>query len=203
MKVIVTAGPTREYIDRVRFITNASSGKMGCACAAAAASAGHEVTLLTGPVCIAPPAGCAVASFVSVDDLAAELGARFDGCDALIMTAAVGDFTVEEPFAGKIPRAGGPVHVLLIPTEDILAGLGKRKRAGQTIIGFAVEEGRDEEKAYREMLAKNCDYLVLNTPAAMAADESDACILSRHGIALPWQRRSKAELAAEIVRLLG
>ncbi len=203
MKVIVTAGPTREHIDTVRFITNASSGRMGYACAAAAARAGHEVTLITGPVALAPPPGVEVVRIVTVAELAEALKQRFDGCDAVIMAAAVGDFTVEGPRRTKIPRSGGPVRITLVPTKDILASLGARKRPGQVLIGFAVEDAADEAKARRELAAKGCDYLVLNPPAAMAAEESEACILSADGTALPRQRRTKAALADEIVLLLG
>ncbi len=134
MKIIITSGPTREHIDSVRFITTASSGKMGYAVAAGAVSAGHDVTLITGPVAIEPPAGCEVATFVTVMDLAQALDERFDDCDALIMAAAVGDFTVEQVAAGKISRSAGPVRITLQPTDDILAGLGRRKRRGQVII---------------------------------------------------------------------
>jgi len=218
MKVIVTAGPTREPIDSVRFITNASSGKMGVACAAAAAAAGHEVTLVAGPVALDPPAGVEVVRFVSVSELAAAVEKRFAGCDALIMAAAVGDFTVAERAAGKLPRAGGPVRITLVPTEDILAGLGARKGPGQVLVGFAVEDvppsarAADEAppegapdplaKAHAELTAKGCDYLVLNAPAAMGADASEACILSADGLVLEWARRSKKALAREIVNLL-
>jgi len=201
MRVIVTAGPTREHIDDVRFITNASSGRMGYACAAEAAAA-HEVTLLTGPVSLPVPAGCEAVPFVSVAELKAALEERFDACDALIMAAAVGDFTVQPRVRGKIPRAGGPVTVTLTPTEDVLASLARRRRDRQVLIGFAVEADRDEQKARREMLAKRCDYVVLNLPAAMAAEESEACILSRDGVCLPWARRGKDELARAIVSLL-
>ncbi len=206
MRVIVTAGPTREHIDTVRFITNASSGKMGYACAAAAARAGHEVTLVSGPVAIAPPEGAEFVPVVSVDELRAALDQRFAQADALIMAAAVGDFTVRPRRAAKIPRAGGPVQITLVPTEDVLAGLAARKRAGQVIVAFAVEEGppqHAQEKARAEMQAKGADYVVVNSPAAMAADESESAILSRDGLALPWGRRSKLELAELIVALLG
>lgn len=202
MKVIVTAGPTREYIDTVRFISNASSGKTGYACAAAAAAAGHEVTLITGPVALEPPAGVEVVPITTVKQLQQALEGRFDSCDALVMTAAVGDFTVESPSATKIPRSAGPLEISLVPTEDLLGRLGERKRPEQVIVGFAVEDTADEEKVHREMLAKNCDYVVLNPPAAMAADESEACILSRDGVLLEWARRSKQALAREIVALL-
>jgi len=204
VKVIVTAGPTREYIDEVRFITNASSGKMGYACAAAAAEAGHEVTLVTGPVALDPPAGCEVVRIVSTDELQAALDSRFDDCDALVMAAAVGDFAVQGgPRRGKIPRSAGPLELRLVPTPDILAGLGRRRRPDQVLIAFAVEADRDEAKARQEMIAKGCDYVVVNAPAAMSAEASEACILSREGTVLQWARRPKAELARQIVSLLA
>ncbi len=223
MKIIITAGPTREYIDSVRFITTASSGKMGYAVAAEAVAAGHDVTLITGPVAIDPPAGCEVVTFVTVKELAQTLDERFDDCDVLIMAAAVGDFTVgrvgrsevgrverseaksHPTTAGKISRSAGAIQITLEPTEDILAGLGRRKRRGQIIIAFAVEDAPAEQaeaKARNEMKHKNADYVVLNPPAAMSADASDASILSPDGTALPWTNRSKPELAEHIIALL-
>jgi phosphopantothenoylcysteine decarboxylase/phosphopantothenate--cysteine ligase len=209
MHVLVTAGPTRQYIDSVRFITNASTGRMGSAVARAAARAGHQVTLLLAQAVAAgrePPPGCEVVPFVSVDELKAALAARFDGCDALVMAAAVGDFRPERPLEGKLARSAGPVTVRLLPTEDLLAGLAARKREGQTVVAFAVEDGPPEAaaaKARAEMAAKGADYVVANTPAAMGAEASEACILSPGGIVLPWGRRAKEALAGEIVRLLA
>ena len=205
MRVLVTAGPTREYIDPVRFISNASSGKMGYAVAAAAAAAGHEVTLLTGPVNLAAPEGCKTVRFVSAADLKRELAGRFEGCDALIMAAAVGDFRVESPQRRKIPRGGGAITIRLAPTEDILAAVAAGKRPDQVVVAFAVEDGPADEaqaKARAEMADKSADYTVLNTPEAMGAEESRACILSRSGPVLPWARRTKEDLAASIVAIL-
>jgi phosphopantothenoylcysteine decarboxylase/phosphopantothenate--cysteine ligase len=209
MHVLVTAGPTREYIDSVRFITNASTGRMGCAVAAAAASAGHRVTLLLAEAVAAghePPPDCEVVPFVTVAELKAALEARFDGCDALVMAAAVGDFTPAEPHRGKLARSAGPVTLRLLPTEDLLASLAARKRKGQTVVAFAVEDGPPEAaeaKARAEMAAKGADCVVVNTPAAMGAEASEACILSPGGVVLPWARRAKEALAGEIVRLLA
>lgn len=207
MRVIVTAGPTREYIDTVRFISNASSGLMGYSIAAAAIGAGHDVTLLTGKVSLPIPTGCVAVPFVSVDDLTGELGRRFDACDVLVMTAAVGDFRVEKPFDRKLSRKGGPVALTLIPTNDVLASVAARKRQGQRIIAFAVEEGTPEQmeaKARTELADKHADLVVVNTPAAMAVNESLAAVLSPTETLLPWARRPKKELAAEIVtRLIG
>jgi len=210
MRIIVTAGPTREYIDLVRFITNASSGQMGCAVAAAAAQAGHKVTLLIGPVAqsllaSAAPVECEVVPFVSADDLKQAIQKRFDACDVLVMAAAVGDFRPEKPYPGKMPRAGGPIALRLLLTEDILAGLRGRKRPGQVIVAFAVEDGpagEIERKARREMVEKGADFVVLNTLAAMGAKRSRACILSPAGVELHWADRPKQQLAREIVKLV-
>jgi len=238
MRIIVTAGPTREYIDDVRFISNASSGRMGYAVAAAGAAAGHEVTLLAGPG-VAEKRGQAAFSagpaalpprksgtdtgaakqqaapesvpvfelvrFVTVDDLRAALAERFDECDALVMTAAVGDFRPERRVAGKIPRAGGPVMIRLVPTEDILAALTAGKRSGQVVVAFAVEAlppAGAAAKAQAEMREKGADFVVVNGPEAMDAPRSRACVLDREGEVLAWARRPKEDLAREIVRIV-
>lgn len=206
MKIIITAGPTREYIDPVRFITNASSGKMGYAIAAAATAAGHQVTLISGPVCLPCPQGVARVDIVSVDDLRRALDSAFSACDALIMTAAVGDFSVADYFPAKISRKSGPMTIRLIPTPDVLACVAAGKRPSQIVVAFAVESGTPAEaqaKALAEMRAKNADYVVVNTPAAMSADASQAAILSPGGVILPWASRPKHELAKAIIAMLA
>lgn len=204
MKILVTAGPTREHIDSVRFITNASSGRMGVAVAAAAAAAGHDVTLLLGPVEAELPKNVNIVRFVTFDDLRTAAGQYFPACDVLVMAAAVGDFTVENRAKTKISRRNGPVELKLVPTPDILGELGSHKSSNQKIIAFAVEDGQPAEieaKAHREMALKNADVCVLNTPAAMSAAASMACILSPTGVAAQWAMRDKTELAKEIVKL--
>ena len=206
MNVLVTAGPTREYIDDVRFITNASSGRMGYAVAGAAVDVGHQVTLLSGPVCLDAPGGCDLVTFVTVAELKTALEGRFDACDVLIMTAAVGDFRPKRTWSTKLSRRAGPVDVRLVPTEDIVASIASRKRAGQRVVTFAVEDGPEEaivDKARAEMAEKNADYVVVNTPAAMGSDCSRACILTPEGTALGWSVRSKTELAGILMGLLG
>jgi phosphopantothenoylcysteine decarboxylase/phosphopantothenate--cysteine ligase len=206
MRILITAGPTREYIDRVRFISNASSGRMGYAVATTALAAGHEVTLLAGPTALKKsPAGVKVVHFISVAELRAALDEHFDACDALVMAAAVGDFTVANPSETKLSRKAGPVTLTLQPTEDLLAGLSQRKRPGQIVVAFAVEVGRREEierKARRELAEKGADLTVVNTPDAMAADKSTACILTAEGTLLPWATRTKKQLADEILAVL-
>ncbi len=176
---------------------------MGYAVAEEALRAGHDVTLLSGPVALAPPEGATVVPFVTVEDLWAALAEHFDGCDVLVMAAAVGDFTVARPSATKLHRSDGTLTLELLPAPDLAAELGRRRRADQTIIGFAVEEPADADaNARRKLAAKNCDYVVVNTPAALAAPASQAAILARDGtVELPWAERPKSELARAIVAL--
>jgi len=179
---------------------------MGVAVARAAIAAGHEVTLLLGAGATAePPEGCRTVRFTSVEDLRQALDEHFGKCDALVMSAAVGDFRPERRSDGKLARADGPVTLRLLPTEDLLAALAAKKRPGQKVIAFAVEAGAPEAaeaKARAEMAAKGADFVVVNAPAAMGSEASEACILSVGGVALPWACRSKEELASEILRLL-
>lgn len=205
MHILVTAGPTREYIDSVRFITNASSGRMGRAVAGAAMRRGHRVTLLCGPVVGKPPKGCRVVPFMSVEDLAAAMRKHFASADAVVMAAAVGDFRPAKVSTRKLRRADGPISLRLEPTPDVLATAAAGKKKGQIVFAFAVEQGprgRIVTKARAEMARKHADFVLLNTPAAMGAPDSEACILTSGGVALPWGRRPKAQLARQIVRLL-
>lgn len=210
MRFLITTGPTQERLDDVRFLTNASSGRMGAAVASAAASAGHDVTLLAGPVCenvLAPlrKLPCRIVHFQTVDDLRQRLNEEFPACDVLVMAAAVGDFRPESTRPGKLARSAGPVTLKLLPTPDLLAGLKPARRDGQFVVAFAVEAGPPEEclaKASSERKTKSADLVVVNTPAAMGAVESDSAILDEAGPALEWGRRSKTDLAHRIVQLL-
>ena len=152
---------------------------------------------------LAPP--LTVVPFVSVADLQRALASRFAAADALVMAAAVGDFRPESVSPTKLRRRGGPITLRLVPTQDVLASVAATKKPGQRIVAFAVEDGpRDdiEAKARREMIEKHADFVVLNPPAAMGTASSQACILTRDGVALPWGERPKTQLAAEIVKLL-
>jgi phosphopantothenoylcysteine decarboxylase/phosphopantothenate--cysteine ligase len=137
-----------------------------------------------------------------VAELSAELQKRFDPCDALVMAAAVGDYEVRNVRQTKLRRSDGPLTVELAPTEDILAGLGSRRRADQIIVAFAVADVDVEAAARRKLLAKNADYIVVNSPAAIGANVSRAAILSRDGVVLDWADRPKTELARAITALL-
>ena len=184
---------------------------MGCAVARAAVEAGHGVTLLLGPGVAGEfiedlRARCEIVPFAGVGDLKRELTALFSDCDALVMAAAVGDFRPDRILPTKLHRSAGPVTLRLFPTEDVVASVAASKREDQTVVTFAVEDGppdQMEAKARGEMADKSADFVVVNTPAAMGAEESDACILARSGEGLAWGMRTKEALAEEIVRILA
>ena len=161
-KVLVTAGPTREFIDPVRFISNPSSGKMGRAMADAAVRLGAEVTLLKGPVHVEPTERMEIKSFISADDLFNEVKSNADA-DVVIMAAAVADFTPSEPSAQKVKKESASESIPLKRTADILHWLGERKNGDQTLIGFAMETENLRENARRKLQKKNLNWICANS----------------------------------------
>lgn len=204
LKLLVTAGPTREPIDDVRSITNASSGKLGFALCEAARARGHEVTLVLGPVEAAPPEGIRVHRIETTADLERVCGETFPGHDALVMAAAPADFRVKNRVSGKISKEGRSELTLeLTANPDVVAGLGKSKRPDQAIVGFALEAGEGAEARARAKLArKNLDAIVLNGPSNLGSDRASATLIPRTGDAREVRDLSKRELAAEIVSLV-
>jgi len=171
LRVLITAGGTREAIDPVRFIGNRSSGRMGIALAAAAARRGASVTLIAANVSLPTPPGVERVDVTSAAELADATGAAFDRCHVLVMAAAVADFRPRSPEQAKLVREGsGGMSLELEPTEDVLAGLAARRRDDQTLIGFAAEHGGDfVERARGKLERKGLDAIVVN-------DVSDAGI---------------------------
>jgi phosphopantothenoylcysteine decarboxylase / phosphopantothenate---cysteine ligase len=163
LRVLVTAGGTREPIDPVRFIGNRSSGRMGLALAAAAARRGADVTLVAANVSLPPPAGVRTVEVETTAELAEAVAAEFPAADVLLMAAAPADFRAASPEATKISREGGAgMGLRLEPTEDILAQAARERRAGQTLIGFAAETGGSLERARRKLERKSVDAIVFN-----------------------------------------
>jgi phosphopantothenoylcysteine decarboxylase / phosphopantothenate---cysteine ligase len=163
LRVLVTAGGTREPIDPVRFVGNRSSGRMGLALAAAAARRGADVTLVAANVALAEPAGVRRIDVQTATELAAAVGREFGRCQVLLMAAAPADFRPERASSEKLKRAEGGMELRLTATEDILASVAASKTAEQTVIGFAAEHGGDPVGRAREKLArKGADMIVLN-----------------------------------------
>ncbi len=160
-RIVVTAGPTHEPIDAVRYIGNRSSGKMGYAIAREAASRGAEVTLISGPVWLPDPEGAKVIRVETAEEMAREVLDRADGADAVVMAAAVADWRPSEVSEGKLKKEGGSPRLALEPTIDILAELG-REKGSRVLVGFAAETGDLEAEARRKLSAKNLDLIVVN-----------------------------------------
>ncbi|RPH49033.1 MAG: phosphopantothenoylcysteine decarboxylase [Planctomycetota bacterium] len=201
MRVLVTAGPTREYLDAVRFISNASSGKMGFACAEAAARAGHDVVLVTGPVTLPDPKGVRTVRVVGADDMYRAVMKAYPRIDAAIMTAAVGDYRPAERFAGKLKKKSETLTLRLVRTRDILKEMG-RKKGKRILIGFALEVQDAVHQALVKYKKKNLDYVVLNTPRTFAADRMDCRVYREGGVVKRFKGATKESVARWIVGVL-
>lgn len=201
MRVLVTAGPTREYLDAVRFLSNASSGKMGFACAEAAARAGHEVTLVTGPVALPDPPRVRTIRVTSADDMYRAVMKVYPKTDAAIMTAAVGDYRPAERFAGKLKKSSETLTLKLVRTRDILKEMG-RKKGDRILVGFALEVQDAIHQALVKYKKKNLDYVVLNTPRTFAADTMDAQVYREGKVVQRFKGATKEAVATWIVAVL-
>ena len=200
-RIVVTAGPTWEPIDPVRFVGNRSTGKMGFAVAEEAFRRGADVTLVVGPGTLQPPEGPAVARVTTAEEMRdAVLGAASDA-DAVVMAAAVADFRPEAPAGGKIKKEHGPPVVQLVPTPDILSELGSSK-GDRVLVGFAAETEDVEAAGRKKLRAKGVDLLVANEVGhegtGFGSDTNRAAILAADGQDEPLREWTKRELAAAI-----
>lgn len=201
MRILVTAGPTREYLDDVRYLTNASSGRMGYAVAKAAIDAGWEVVLITGPVELPLPAGCEIHSVVTTQEMRDVSLAEFDRCDGLIAAAAVCDYKPRERISGKMSKTGGPISLEMIETDDVLAELGRRKE-DRWVVGFALEAQNPRENALQKLRRKNCDWIVLNAPSAIGAETNAVELLEHSGDTVAAWSGTKSAVAASLIAWL-
>ncbi|HEX4666368.1 MAG TPA: phosphopantothenoylcysteine decarboxylase, partial [Chthoniobacterales bacterium] len=161
MKFVVTAGPTREPLDPVRYLSNRSSGKMGYAIAAAALEAKHEVVLVSGPVALSAPSGAKVVPVTTGEEMFTAISAALEDCDVFVMCAAVCDYKPAHYTAQKMKKQREPFSLALVPTRDILASLTTRNR-NCFVVGFAAETQELAANARRKLAEKNCDLLVAN-----------------------------------------
>lgn len=204
MKLLVSAGPTREFIDPVRFVSNASSGRMGYAMAAEGARRGHEVTLVSGPTALRTPEGVERVDVVTAAEMAEALKSRFPGCGACVMCAAVADYRPAKVFDRKMKKSEGDLVLEFERTEDILKSLGGMKRAGQLLVGFAAESEDLIANAEAKLRRKNLDWIVANNISDGFAKSTNACVLlGRNGENIPFTLRPKTELAAALFDALG
>jgi len=165
VRVLVGAGRTEEPVDPVRVLTNRSSGRMGYALAEAARDRGAEVTLVTGPASIDPPAGVNVRPITTAAEMEAAMLEAAASADVIVMAAAVADYRPARASAQKIKRESKSLTLMLEPTSDILAGMAKRRKPGQVLVGFALETSRGVEGARAKLRAKGVDLIALNAPS--------------------------------------
>lgn len=201
-RFVVTAGPTVESIDPVRYISNYSTGKMGYAIAGELAARGAQVALVSGPVALQPPAGVDVVSVTTAEQMFRAASQAFEGADGAVLCAAVADYTPAEPAASKIKKEGGGEMTLrLAPTRDIAAELGRIK-GGRLVAGFALETDNAEQNAQLKLERKGLDFIVLNSleddGAGFGHDTNKISIIDSNGLTLRYPLSSKQEAAARI-----
>ena len=205
-RVLVTAGPTHEPIDPVRYVGNRSSGKMGIAVAVEAAARGADVRLVLGPGAVEPPAHIKTVRVETAEEMRDAVLGEFEGADAVVMAAAVADFRPERAAAGKLKKESGPPDVRLVATPDILRELGERK-GERVLVGFAAETADLGERGRAKLAAKNLDLVVVNEVGrhgtGFGSDTNDAMIITRSGVEEPLRTWSKRELAAAICERLA
>lgn len=204
-KVVITAGPTYEKIDPVRFIGNYSSGKMGFAIAEECLRRGADVTVVAGPVSLSCSSGIRRLDVESCQDMYDAATSEFADADVAILAAAVADFRPALVADRKIKRGKDDMVITLCPTHDIAAALGASKKAGQTLVAFALETNDEEANAMRKLEKKNADFVVLNSlcneGTCFRTDQNQIEIVSRDG-KTSYEKKSKADTASDIVDYL-
>ena len=205
MRFLITAGPTREAIDPVRYISNRSSGKMGYAIAEAAVEAGHRVVLISGPVSLTPPRGVRLISVLTSDEMYDAVHRHIGDCDVLVMCAAVADYKPARVSAQKIKKRDETLSLELIPTRDVLASLPQDRQF--LAVGFAAETNDVEENARQKLRAKACDIIVANDVSdpnsGMETNENEVTIFFRGGEMKKISRAPKTILARELIKIFA
>lgn len=206
IRCLITAGPTREFLDPVRFISNPSTGKMGFAFAEAAVDAGWTVDLVAGPVALEEPDGAILYPVVTAEEMYHQVDALFDACDVLIMTAAVSDFRPKERLAQKAKKDEAGLTVEFERTIDILKTVTERK-LHQTVVGFAAETRNVEACAREKLEAKRLDWIVANdvaqAGAGFAADTNEVLLIGAEGSFKKIGPATKSAIAIELIQLLA
>ena len=205
LRLLVSAGPTREYLDPVRFLSNPSSGRMGYAVAEAARDRGAEVVLVSGPTCLKAPWGVEVVRVESALEMRQAILERYPWAKAVVMAAAVADYRPAEVLKDKEPKAEAEKTVRLVPNPDILKELGERKE-GRVLVGFAMETASGLERAQEKLRRKNLDLIALNwvnrEGVGFGSPENEVVLIARDGRVLELPRMEKRQVAHRILDLV-
>lgn len=198
--VLITSGPTREYLDPIRFLSNRSTGRMGAALAEAARDRGARVVFVTGPAETPPPPGVEAVRVETAEEMLSAARAQAAGADLVIGVAAVTDVRPRRRAAAKVSRGDLPAALELEPTPDVVAALAASRRPGQVLVGFAAEDDRPAERARRKLAAKGLDLVVANTIAAgFGGKTNEVVLVGRDGRETPVARAPKREIAERIL----
>jgi phosphopantothenoylcysteine synthetase/decarboxylase len=201
LRFLITAGGTREYIDPVRFISNASTGKMGYSLARGAIAAGHKVILITGPTALRRPKEAKVVNVETSAQMFDAVKRHFAKCDCLMMAAAVADYTPAKKSKNKIKKNAGHLTLKLEPTPDIVKWAGRNKK-NQIVVGFALEDKSIRKNAEQKLKEKNLDMIIANTPAAIAADKTSVQVKVPTVTWIKLPRATKLSTAKRIVHFI-
>jgi len=200
-RILITSGPTRQHLDPVRYLTNASSGRMGAALAEAAVGAGHEVVVVSGPVDVEYPTPAEVIPVVSTEDMLAACLRVFPSCDGLIAAAAPCDYRPVVVSDRKIRKTGEPLKLHLVETPDVVAQLAKLKTK-QWMVAFALETEDRRMRAMQKLEKKSCDLIVVNGPQSIHAADTRVEVLDAAGQVLLAASGSKLRVAEQILDVI-
>jgi len=200
-RILITSGPTRQYLDPVRYLTNASSGRMGAALAEAAMRAGHELVIVSGPVDVEYPRPAKVIPVVSTEEMLDACLSVFPSCDGLIAVAAPCDYRPVRVATEKIAKTGRPLVLELVETPDIVASLAVEKGA-RWMVAFALETTDPRQRAMQKLERKNCDLIVLNEPVAINAAETQVEVIDRQGRTLLALSGPKHQVAHRVFQAI-
>jgi len=200
-RILITSGPTRQYLDPVRYLTNASSGRMGAALAAAVLDAGHEAVVVSGPVDVGYPPGAELIPVVSTEQMLDACMKVFPSCDGLIAAAAPCDYRPVVVASQKIRKTGGPLKLELIETPDVVANLAP-DRGTRWMVAFALETEDPRMRALQKLERKSCDLIVVNGPETMHAENASIEVICAGGQSLLTASGSKLDMAREILRVI-
>ncbi|MEI8218234.1 MAG: phosphopantothenoylcysteine decarboxylase [Elusimicrobiota bacterium] len=195
---LITSGPTREYLDPVRYLSNASSGKMGCALAMAAHRQGHRVIFVTGPAVHASPRGARIVTVISARDMFRQVKKWLPQADIVIGAAAVSDYRPRSVSARKIKKSDVDCTLSLVENPDIIGFVGTHKSRA-VVVGFALETADATKRAQKKLFKKNLDLIVANGPRSLDSAKTSACIIGRNGLVARREKITKSLLAGEIV----
>jgi phosphopantothenoylcysteine decarboxylase / phosphopantothenate---cysteine ligase len=198
-RIVITSGPTRQYLDPVRYLTNASSGRMGASLAQAALDLGHDVIIVSGPVSITYPSSARVINVITTQEMLEATQAEFKTADGLIGVAAPCDYMPREIETHKMSKTGNGLQLSLIETPDIVATLGALKRGPQWVVGFALETEDARFKAIVKMTRKCCDMIISNTAEAINSDDNTVEVIARDGSILGVLTGAKSIVARGIL----